>query len=36
MINKHSKPVLTAQSVCSPFDLGRQGVNLIFKENILP
>jgi hypothetical protein len=35
MINKHSKPVLTAQSVYSPFDLRRQGVNLIFKETIL-
>jgi hypothetical protein len=33
MINKHSKPVLTSQSVCSPFDLARQRVDLIFKEN---
>jgi hypothetical protein len=35
MINKRSKPVLTAQSVYSPFDLRRQGVNLIFEETIL-
>ena len=35
MINKHSKPVLTAQSVYSPFDLARQGVYLIFTETIL-
>ena len=35
MINKHSEPVLTAQFVYSPFDLRRQGVNLIFKETIL-
>jgi hypothetical protein len=33
MINKHSKPGLTSQSVCSPFDLARQRVDLIFKDH---
>ena len=34
MTNKHSKPALTRQSVCSPFDLVRQFIDLIFKETI--
>jgi hypothetical protein len=33
MINKHSKPVLTSQSVCSPFDLARHVNSRSFQEN---